>query len=131
MREINIYMSPSDEIAASTKSQLWFHEATLWQKHSQIDIYINIRAGQPFLEGLVYPLATVNDDILRSDSSFQHAHLWMVTPTSEEAGRLDAEVPDPLLVIVHDAETVLLQDSLILLFDFLQRCFQYKNVIIP
>lgn len=75
------------------------------------------------MEWLDYSLATVNDDIFRSDSSFQHAHLWMVTPTSEEAGWLDAEVPDPLLVIVHYAETILLQDSLVLLFDFLQRYF--------
>jgi len=43
----------------------------------------------------------------------------VVPAAAEEAGGLDAEVADPLLVVVHDAEAVLLQDPLILLFDFL------------
>lgn len=69
----------------------------------------------------IYPLATVNDDVFRSDASLQHAHLWMIASSSEEPGRLDAEVPDPLLVVVHDAEPILLEDSLVLLLDFLQQ----------
>lgn len=43
----------------------------------------------------------------------------MVASSPEEARRLDAEVSDPLLVVVHDAEAVLLEEFLILLFDFL------------
>lgn len=47
----------------------------------------------------------------------------MITSSSEEARRLNAEVSNPLLVVIHDAETILLEDSLILLFDFLQSYF--------
>lgn len=45
----------------------------------------------------------------------------MVASSSEEPGGLDAEVPDPLLVVVHDAKAKLLEDSLILLLDFLHK----------
>lgn len=72
-------------------------------------------------DGEIYPLATVNNDVFRSDASLQHAHLWMIAPSSEEPRGLDAEVPDPLLVVVHDAKAVLLEDSLVLLLDFLQK----------
>lgn len=65
-------------------------------------------------------LAAVDDDVLRPDAALQHAHLGMVATTTEQAGRLDAEVGDALLVVVHDAEAVLLQGPLVLLFDFLQ-----------
>lgn len=68
-----------------------------------------------------YPLATVNDDVFRSDASLQHSHLWMIASSSEESRRLDSEVPDSLLVVVHDAEPILLEDSLIVLFNFLQK----------
>lgn len=44
----------------------------------------------------------------------------MVPPSSEKARRLDAEISDPLLVVVHDAETILLKEPFIFLFDFLQ-----------
>lgn len=54
----------------------------------------------------------------------------MIASSSEEAWGLDAEVSDPLLVAVHDAETVLLEDSLILFFDFLQCSVQkYENAM--
>lgn len=74
--------------------------------------------------GEVYPLAAVDNDIFRSDASLQHAHLWMVASSSEEPRGLDAEVSDPLLVVVHDAEAILLEGSLVLLLDFLQKCIQ-------
>lgn len=45
----------------------------------------------------------------------------MVAPSSEEPGGLDAEVPDPLLVVVHDAEAKLLEDPLVLLLDSLRK----------
>lgn len=48
----------------------------------------------------------------------------MITSSPEEARRLNAEVSDPLLVVVHDAEAILLEDSLILLFDFLHSYFR-------
>lgn len=75
-------------------------------------------------DGEIYPLATVNNDIFRSDASLQHAHLWMIASSPEEPGGLDAEVPDPLFVVVHDAKPILLEDSLVLLFDFLQKCIK-------
>lgn len=54
----------------------------------------------------------------------------MIASSSEEAWGFDAEVSDPLLVVVHDAETVLLEDSLILFFDFLQCSVQkYENAM--
>lgn len=65
-------------------------------------------------------LATVNNDVFGSDAPLQHAHLWMVPSSSEKARRLDAEISDPLLVVVHDTETILLKEPLIFLFDFLQ-----------
>lgn len=74
-----------------------------------------------------YPLATVNNDVFRSDAAFQHAHLRMVTPSSKEARWLDAEVSNSLFVVVHDAETILLDQSLILLFDFLHRVQKCEN----
>lgn len=67
-----------------------------------------------------YALAAVDDDVFGPDASLQHAHLRMIAASPEEPRRLDAEVPDPLLVVVHDAEPVLLEGSLVLLFDFLQ-----------
>lgn len=45
----------------------------------------------------------------------------MVASSSKKAWWLDAEVSNPLLVVVHDAEAILLEDPLILLFVFLQR----------
>lgn len=45
----------------------------------------------------------------------------MIASSSEEPGGLDAEVPDPLLMVVHDAKPILLEDSLVLLLDFLQK----------
>lgn len=51
----------------------------------------------------------------------------MITSTPKETRWFDAEVSNPLLVVVHDAETVLLEESLILLFDFLQSEWKYKN----
>ena len=65
-------------------------------------------------------LATVNDDVLRSDPAFQHAHLGVVTSATEQTWGLDAEVSYPLLVVVHDAKAILLEETLILPFDFLQ-----------
>lgn len=76
-----------------------------------------------------HSLAAVNNDVFRSNAAFQHAHLWMVTSSSEEAWRLDAEISNPLLVVVHDAETIFLEDPLILLFDFLKSVFRYGNAM--
>lgn len=45
----------------------------------------------------------------------------MVSTATEQAGGLDAEVSYTLLVVVHDAEAILLQDAFILLFYFLQK----------
>lgn len=64
-------------------------------------------------------LAAVDDDVLRPDAALEHAHLWMVSSTTEQTRGLDAEVGDALAVVVHDAEAVLLQGALVLLFDFL------------
>jgi len=58
-------------------------------------------------------LATVNYDILRHDTAFQHALLWVVTATAEQAGRLNLEVADLLFVPVDDAESILLLDFLV------------------
>lgn len=44
----------------------------------------------------------------------------MVATTAEESRGLDAEVADALTVVIHHAEAILLQDSLILFFDFLK-----------
>ena len=71
--------------------------------------------------GSLVLLAAVDDDILGADTALKHAHLGVVPATAEQARRLDAEVGDALAVVVHDAEAVLLQDALVLLFDFLHR----------
>lgn len=65
-------------------------------------------------------LAAVDNDVFGPTAALQHAHLGVVSAAAEEAGGLDAEVGDALLVVVHEAEAVLLQDPLVLLFDFLQ-----------
>jgi len=67
----------------------------------------------------VCSLAAVDDDVLRPAATLQHAHLGVVPAAAEEAGGLDAEVGHALLVVVHEAEAVLLQHPLVLLFDFL------------
>lgn len=64
-------------------------------------------------------LAAVNDNVLRSDTTLQHAHFRMVTSATEQAWRLNTEVGNALFVIVHNTEAILLQKALILLFDFL------------
>lgn len=53
----------------------------------------------------------------------------MITTSSEEARWLNAEVSDPLFVVVHDAEAILLEDSLILFFDFLQMYNKNENTM--
>lgn len=73
---------------------------------------------QPFA-GRGDSLAAVDDDVLRPDAPLQHAHLGVVSAATEQTRRLDAEVGDALAMVVHDAEAVLLQGALILLFDFL------------
>lgn len=65
-------------------------------------------------------LAAVDDDVLGSDAPFQHAHLGVVPSATEQTRGLDAEVSDALLVVVHDAETILLQEALVLFFNFLE-----------
>ena len=67
----------------------------------------------------VHSLAAVDDDVLRPAPALQHAHLGMVPAAPEEAGGLDTEVSDAFLVVVHETEAVLLQEPLVLLFDFL------------
>lgn len=67
------------------------------------------------------PPAAVDDNVLGSDAPFQHAHLRVVSSATEQSRGLDAEVCDALLVVVHDAETKLLQDALTLFFCFLER----------
>lgn len=64
-------------------------------------------------------LAAVDDDVLRPDAALQHAHLGVVSAATEQTRGLDAEVGDALAVVVHDAEAVLLQRALVVLFDFL------------
>lgn len=68
-----------------------------------------------------HPLAAVDDDVFGPDAALQHSHLGVIPSPSEQSGRLDAEVADPLLVVVHDAEAVLLQEPLVLFFEFLQK----------
>lgn len=51
----------------------------------------------------------------------------MVASASEQSRRLDAEVSDSLLVVVHDAEAVLLDEPLVLLLDFLHGEHNGKN----
>lgn len=65
-------------------------------------------------------LAAVNDNVLRSDTTLQHAHFGMVTSATKQAWRLNTEVGDALFVIVHDTEAILLQKALVLLFNFLE-----------
>lgn len=65
-------------------------------------------------------LAAVNDNVLRSDTTLQHAHFGMVTSATEQARRLNTKVGNALFVIVHDTEAILLQNALILLFNFLK-----------
>ncbi len=65
-------------------------------------------------------LAAVNDNVLRTDTALQHAHFRMVTSATEQAWRLNTEVSNALFVIVHDTEAILLQNALILLFNFLE-----------
>lgn len=65
-------------------------------------------------------LAAIDDDVLWPYAALQHAHLGVVAAATEQAWRLDAEVGNALLVVVHDAEAILLQGPLVLLFDFLQ-----------
>lgn len=64
-------------------------------------------------------LAAVDDDVLGPDAALQHAHLGVVSTATEQTRRLNAVVGDALAVVVHDAEAVLLQGALVLLFDFL------------
>lgn len=64
-------------------------------------------------------LAAVDDDVLRPDAAFEHAHLGVVSTATEQAWRLNAEIGDTFPVVVHDAEAVLLQDALIFLLNFL------------
>lgn len=65
-------------------------------------------------------LAAVDDDVLGSDATLQHAHLGVVAPATEQPRGLDAEVSDAFLVVVHDAETILLQEALVPFFNFLE-----------
>lgn len=64
-------------------------------------------------------LAAVNDYVLRPDAPLEHAHLGVVSAAPEQTRGLNAEVGDALAVVVHDAEAILLQEALVLLFDFL------------
>lgn len=64
-------------------------------------------------------LAAVDDDVLGADAAFQFAHLRMIPAAAEQTRRLDPKITDPLPVIVHDAVSVLLQNALVLFFDFL------------
>lgn len=66
-----------------------------------------------------YSLAAVDDDVLRSDAAFQFAHLRMVPAASEQTRRLNTEVADSLLVVVHNTVSILLQNAFILFFGFL------------
>lgn len=65
-------------------------------------------------------LAAVDDDIFGANAPFQHAHLRVVSSTSEKPGRLNPEVSDALLVVVHHAVAVLIHQPLVLVFDFLK-----------
>ena len=65
-------------------------------------------------------LATVDDYILRHDSSLQHAHLGVVAAATEEPRRFYLEVGDPLSVVIHNTKAIFFQYFVILLFDFLE-----------
>ena len=60
-------------------------------------------------------LGAVDDDLLWHDPLLEHALLGVLPAAAEEAGRLDAEVADLLLVPVDEAEPVLGLDLLVLL----------------
>lgn len=75
----------------------------------------------------LHSLAAVDDDVLRPDAAFEHAHLRVVSTATEQAWGLNAEIGDTFPVVVHDAEAVLLQDALILLLNFLQMAGRKKN----
>lgn len=68
---------------------------------------------------MIHSLAAVDDDVLGSDAAFQFAHLRMVPASSEQTWRLDPEVADPLPVVIHNAESILLKNAFILFFGFL------------
>merc|ERR1719186_918458 len=61
-------------------------------------------------------LTAVNDDILGHDSPLDHSLLRVLASTSEQGGRLSSEISDPFFVSVHCAESILLNNGLVLLF---------------
>lgn len=63
-------------------------------------------------------LAAVDDDVLWHNAFFEHSPFRMVSSSSEQSRGLNAEIADLLPVMVDHAEAVLLDDLLILLFDF-------------
>lgn len=58
---------------------------------------------------------------MRPAATFEHAHLGMVTTATEQAWGFNAEISNSLPVVIHDAEAILLQESLIVLLYFLQK----------
>lgn len=64
-------------------------------------------------------LRTVDEHVLRQHSLLQLAHFRMFAAASEQAGRLDLEVTDLLLMAINAAEAILLLYFLVLLLDLL------------
>lgn len=56
----------------------------------------------------LHSLAAVDDDVLRSDATFKHAHLWMISATTEQTRGFNAEISNAFPVVVHDAEAIFL-----------------------
>lgn len=87
--------------------------------HKLCRLYINIYTNTYHLS--FHSLAAVYNDVLGPDATFEHAHLGVVSTTTEQSRGLDAKVSNTFPVVVHNAEAILLQDALILLFYFLQK----------
>lgn len=68
---------------------------------------------------------------MRPDAPLEHAHLGVVATTTEQTRGLNAKVGDALAVVVHDAEAVLLQQALVLLFDFLSAETEPALKVVP
>lgn len=72
-------------------------------------------------------LAAVDDDVFRPNATFKHSHFWMISSPTKQAGGLNSEVSNTFFVVVHEAETILLQGALILFFYFLEKYNKEKK----
>ena len=67
----------------------------------------------------LFLLAAVDDDILRHNTTLQHALFWVITTTSEQTWRLNLEVTNLLSVSINSAEAILSGDPLVLFLQHL------------